>query len=320
MLAVSAVTSEAEAFDDARAKLSPTSSGGGAAAASGNCSGAGTVLASQLPPELFRYEFVHSGYRDPELHMTWAQCIWSWMTLHNETVNIHLHLWPGIGCFVVLFTRLHLGIGFDCLTAEGVACTVVSCLGCAAMLLCSVYAHTGLAMLRADDAWRVDVFGVVASNAGRVFVDLWVLIGVVGGSRAGFWALVVFTAAFGSFTIIKAREMKLHWDRWLGLFGMWCQAPFMLSFLAVAFTRFLRDESATRVAVWLLISSIFGTGGTLVFYLGKIPERYYNPHGFFDFLGHSHNLFHVCTALSCYAGFMSTPHIAALERLVAAGK
>ena len=314
MLAAPFAVSEAEVLDDARAKLSPVASG----EALSICSGAaGNVLASQLPPELFRYEFVLSGYRDPKLHLTWSQCVWSWVTLHNESVNIHLHLWTGIGCFVVLFVRLHLGIGFDCLTPEGVACTVVSCLGCAAMLLCSVYAHTGLAMLRADDAWRVDVLGVVSSNAGRVFVDLWVLIGLVCDSRAGFWALFVFTAAFGSFTIFKAREMKPHWDQWLGLFGIWCQLPFMLSFLAVAFLRFPQNESATSMAEWLLVSSICGTGGTLIFYLGKIPERYYNPRGFFDLMGHSHNFFHVCTALSCYAGFMATPHIASFERFLA---
>jgi predicted membrane channel-forming protein YqfA (hemolysin III family) len=279
------------------------------------CSRSGTVLASELPPELFRYEFVLSGYRDPSLHLTWAQCIWSLLTFHNESVNIHLHLWTGIGCFLVLFSRIYLGIGFDCITTEGVACTVVSCLGCAAMLLCSVYAHTGLAMLRSEDAWRVDVFGVVASNAGRVFVDLWVLFGIICRSRPGFWSVVTLTFLFAFYTVVKAREMKPHWDRWLGLFGLWCQIPFMFSILGIVFSRFGTTDSARSIALWLFISSLCGTGGTLVFYLGKIPERYFNPNGLFDFFGHSHNFFHVCTALSCYAGFMATPHIAAFERV-----
>ncbi len=57
-----------------------------------------TVSADELPAWAHTYEFITAGYRNPFVHDTWGAALFSALQWHTESMNVHSHLWPGLGC------------------------------------------------------------------------------------------------------------------------------------------------------------------------------------------------------------------------------
>jgi len=170
-----------------------------------------TVSADELPSWAHTYDFVTAGYRNPSHHDTWASVFFSALTWHTESVNVHTHLWPGLGCFLVLTLRVPMDC-FQTASPLGQASTVVSCVGCGVMMLFSATAHLIHVLSPSVEkvAWKLDMVGIAVSAWGRLFSDLWVFFGVYLRSVAAFAAAMTAASALALFCVY--RTWQGHFD------------------------------------------------------------------------------------------------------------
>lgn len=285
-----------------------------------------TLALEELPPWAHRYLYITAGYRNPYLYNSYASCFWSLFHWHTETLNVHLHLWAGLGVFGALGVILAYP-GFAACTLTARVVTILGVLGCATMCFASAYAHaTHSISARAErQAWRIDMMGIVAASYGRCLFDLWCLLGVHLASQPAFYSVAAATTAFGLYCSSKLWHHKYEWAY---IFGAFCMAPWCVAMVAVAYAQ--AGELAARgvdvdafqaIGVWTVVSSMCSFGGVGVFYIGRVPERFCVPGrtgraSLLNYFGNSHNFFHICTAASCYTGFMVVLYMAAFERSV----
>ena len=170
-----------------------------------------TVALEELPAWAHRYEFITYGYRNPETHATWRAVLLSLFAWHTETVNVHSHLWPGLGCILVLILRVPQD-SFQGASPLGQASTAVSCIGCGAMCLLSALAHLMHVHSVHSEAvaWKLDMVGIVVSAWSRLFSDAWVFFGVYLGSSPAFYAIMAVATVLALLTI--RRTWQGHFD------------------------------------------------------------------------------------------------------------
>jgi multidrug efflux pump subunit AcrB len=92
-----------------------------------------TVSADELPAWAHTYEFITAGYRNPSVHDTWDAALFSALQWHTESMNVHSHFWPGLGCFLFLAFQVPTE-SFQTASALGQASCLLSCLTSAAMI------------------------------------------------------------------------------------------------------------------------------------------------------------------------------------------
>ena len=280
--------------------------------------GAALALRSELPPwyGAAANPFIITGYRRPAEP---ADCLRSVFAWHNETMNIHTHLWPGIFYLVALSWHVHEPY-FVHATIAAKAAFVIGCLGAAAMGIFSAAAHTFYVVNAKWYArsWQADAVGIVAVNYSHLYLDSFLLFKIALNSHTSF---LIATTVFSLFALVAALHCTASpaaASRWGSWFPICASVPLTSAVMIAAFSSPSLAEridiAAFRAAALGSLGSsvlVFLSGG--VFYIGMVPERFYNPNGIFDFVG-SHAIFHLGIVLSISSAMGAAPHLYALEK------
>lgn len=275
------------------------------------------LRAEDMPEWFLRTPFIDSGYRDPAAHATLRACLESALRWHNETLNIHTHLWPAVGCFGLIIARQGMP-DYRASSSESQWANIITNVLTGVMCLCSAWAHA--VHLRgkqhARDAWIVDNIGIIIGSYARLFPDLW-LLAVLVGSHTLFYATSAASAAFGLFCIWRA--LLNDWN-WVGPFFAYSMVPYNVAIAAIVFgtpqwlvAQGIDVALARFVASCSVGCSALCVASSVAFYKGRLPERYWNPNGVLDIVGNSHQLFHLGIVAGFSTGFAAMPSFQALE-------
>ena len=260
--------------------------------------------------------FIITGYRRPA---TPADCLRSVFAWHNETANIHTHLWPGVFYLVALSSHVHEPY-FVHATIAAKAAFVIGCLGAAAMGIFSAAAHTFYVVNAKWYAlsWQADAVGIVAVNYSHLYLDSFLLFKIALNSHISFLIAATVSSLFTLIAALQCTASPAAAARWATWFPICASVPLTAAVMVAAFASPGLAESIDIAAFRAAALGSFGcsvlvfiSGG--VFYIGMVPERFYNPNGLFDFVS-SHAIFHLGIVLSISSAMGAAPHLYALEK------
>ncbi|KAF8668237.1 HlyIII protein [Rhizoctonia solani] len=192
-----------------------------------------------------------------------------WEDLHNESVNIHTHLFGALWLLYILvnvgktqagYTTLtwHDPVGFGLGLLAG-----VFCLGASALY------HTSTCHSPA-----VVIYAVGITVAGAIAA--YVVLNPVYGTPAYRWART--TVFF--------------------LLGICALVPVTHAYLIYGLER-MQNEMGIN---WIALTGIMYMSGALI-YACRVPERWFP--GTFDFFGSSHQIFHVCVVIAALSHYQA---------------
>jgi len=248
-------------------------------------------------------EFIVNGYR--RVQYRWKGCLESvYAYLHNETVNIHTHLWGAVlfvyfcatfyGSYIKSFTPVatwHDSAVFLVFLLSAAVCLFSSALyhtsGCHSEKVasrCHAYDYSGIIILTVGSFYPAIYYGFFCH------ADLRVLY-LTGISLAGLGAAyIVLSPEYSKPTHRGARTFVFIG---LGLSGM---VPVSHLLATHGIHELLTDMGFG----WLLASASLYIAGALL-YANRIPERF--SAGKFDYFFASHQIFHVCVILAALAHY-----------------
>ncbi|KXN82200.1 ADIPOR-like receptor SPBC12C2.09c [Leucoagaricus sp. SymC.cos] len=263
-------------------------------------------------------EFIVNGYRRVQNH--WKGCLESvYGYLHNETINIHTHLWGAAlfvyfcatfyGSYIKPFSPVatwHDSAVFLIFLLSAAVCLSTSALyhtsGCHSEKVasrCHTYDYSGIIILTVGSFYPALYYGFFC----HVHLLAFYLAGI---SLAGLGAAyVVLSPEYSKPTHRGARTLVFIG---LGLSGL---VP--VSHLIA--THELHALVADMGLGWLLTSALLYITGALL-YANRIPERL--APGKFDYFFASHQIFHVCVILAALAHYRSVV-IGSAYRLLSPG-
>ncbi|KIY72679.1 HlyIII-domain-containing protein [Cylindrobasidium torrendii FP15055 ss-10] len=248
-------------------------------------------------------EYIRSGYRRAQNHWKGTfQSVFGY--LHNETVNIHSHLWGAV-LFIYLMLTVYsshiqaypTATWADMFIFQAFLVSAVICLGMSAFFHTST-CHSHQVAVRCV---ALDYTGIITLILGSMYGSIYygffchpqyqmVYIGIL--TCAGLGASVVVLQP----EYAKASHRGLRTSIFVGL-GLTGAIPVAHTLYTHGFSRLMHDMGAK----WLLASAaLYLVGASL--YANRIPERL--APGRFDYFFSSHQIFHVCVVLAALAHFM----------------
>lgn len=278
------------------------------------------IALSELP-EWYRASanpFVSGGYRAPGA--SFSASLLSAFEWHNETLNIHTHLWPGLAFLFMLFSRSREPY-FTAGSASAQACITVGCAGAAVMGLASAFWHT---VHIVDSrwhaaAWKADFMGIVAVNFSHQLLDSFLLFRVILARPEWFDVAVAVETVFAAACLMHIAFVA-HAGRFWGIVypalssipltvpvAVLTFAPSALLAASCVNLSVLRGAALSSVACSALV---FLAGG--VFFKGKFPERFFNARGAFDNVS-SHVWHHLLIVAAIVAALEAAPTLHLLE-------
>ena len=241
---------------------------------------------TELPVWYFKNPYVTSGYRSPRSLRYAFLSAFEW---HNDTLNIYSHLIPGL---------IWLYSGFTCLSEEYYLCAspliqsiiLFVYFSGAFMGLASAYAHVFHIIDKrwASLSWKVDFAGIIAVNLTHQILDTLILF-----KNPIPYLLLEFIVAGLCLTDIIMEWTTVHWGITYPLFSS--------IILTIPVTL-----SGSPLAKYSLGCSalVFIAGGA--FFMGKVPERFWNPNGVLDNFN-SHVWHHLCIVGAITCAFQAIP-------------
>lgn len=252
----------------------------------------------EAPPFLLGNPHIKSGYRG---YLPTKLCLKSLFTLHNESINIWSHLLVGLFFFIHYFTDYSLVRTDDNTTIYDqlafftmIAAVQIAMFASAAYHLFNCQSEEAHFRFLLTDCIGIAIglsgcFFPVMHYAFYCFPELKVFYGVILGSMFGTAGYVVTRPWFGEkqytyFRIVTYSVVALsgiipsaHWTVLHGLKS---------------------DIVATFIPRIVLLYAFGGAGA--FFYVTRIPEVLLP--GRFDFIGHSHQIWHILAALVFIVG------------------
>ncbi|KAJ1309564.1 hypothetical protein OPQ81_006337 [Rhizoctonia solani] len=255
----------------------------------------------ELPKWLQDNSFIQKGYRRPQ--NSWSGCARSlYQYLHNETVNIHSHLWGAVVFLFLLFetwrspsdhesVTWHDPAGFGIFLAAAVFCMGASALfhtaNCHSPMVakkCHMLDYTGIVVLTVGSFYPCVYYGFYCDPYLQVTYLVSITVAGVGA------AYIVLSPGYSTPAYRWARTTVF-----LAL-GLTAIVPVLHGLWLHGFIR-LRHEMGL---FWLLASGGLYVVGALI-YASRLPERWYP--GYFDYFGASHQIFHVCVVLAALSHY-----------------
>jgi len=226
--------------------------------------------------------YILGSYRRSSTVIESLLSIFQW---HNETLNIHTHLWPSLYFFYSLF---HLPEMY----AESKICIVAGYLGAFICSFASSIHHTfyNIYPLR-NITSKLDSVGIISVNLSHQMLNTFLIF-----DSSAFYSLIVYECIFAGICVI--RVLRGHGQFW----GM--AYPFItcLTTIPVFYSKNLEGARASALcSFWVILS------GT-VFYKGKCPESLCNPRGIFD-CWNSHVWHHICIIMAIMSALSATTYI-----------
>ncbi|THV04688.1 HlyIII-domain-containing protein [Dendrothele bispora CBS 962.96] len=262
-----------------------------------------TIHWLELPEWQRDNEYILSGYRRVQNH--WKGCFHSvYAYLHNETVNIHSHLWGGI-LFLYLFATVNStslishptswtdSVMFSIFLLSAVFCLLASalyhtltCHSQEVAARCHAFDYSGIVVLTVGSFYPCLYYGFYCEPHLQILYIL--AISIVGAVAA----YIVLNPEYAKPTHRGARTAVFIV---LGL----CAAVPVTHWALVHGMHKLVTEMGLQ---WLALSGSLYIFGALL-YANRIPERFFP--GAFDYFFASHQIFHFCVVLAALAHYTS---------------
>ncbi|KAG8780009.1 hypothetical protein FRC12_023568 [Ceratobasidium sp. 428] len=259
-----------------------------------------------LPVWLQDNSYILTGYRRPQY--SWSGCAHSvFGYLHNETVNIHTHLFGALGLLYLLFNVQSTQAGYTTLTwHDPVVFSLallagVFCLGASSLFhtaschspnvskQCNALDYSGIVVLSVGSFYPALYYGFFCDYHLQVFY-------IVGITVAGaITAYVVLNPDYATPAYRWARTLAFY------ALGVCALVPIVHAYLRYGLERMQNEMGFTWVAS---TACLYVAGGMI--YACRIPERWMP--GTFDYFGASHQILHVCVVLgtlSQYKGMLT---------------
>ncbi|KAJ7185502.1 hemolysin-III related-domain-containing protein [Mycena filopes] len=256
----------------------------------------------ELPEWQKDNEYILSGYRRVQRH--WKGCFASvFAYLHNETVNIHSHLWGAalFAYFLATFERTYLKQFATTTWVDSVVfmvflCSAIFCLSASAFFhtsgchsqevaaRCHALDYTGIIVLTVGSFYPALRYGFFCEPQLQILY-------IVSLSCVGLAAAyIVLNPEYAKPTHRGARTSVF-----IGL-GLSAVVPVVHCLLTDGYDRVFSDLGFG----WIILSAVFYISGALL-YANRIPERL--APGKFDYFFASHQIFHCCVVAAAGAHY-----------------
>jgi adiponectin receptor len=243
--------------------------------------------------------FVTGGYRKPRPPNEAFLSIFEW---HNETLNIYSHLLPGLIWLYMLFSCVNNDyfIHSDLITQYIIRYAYFSA---SFVCLASSFAHTFNIVDRRWSyiSWNLDFTGIIVINLSHQILDSFVLFKVINKSSQIFQISLLLELLFALYCINDIINEKKFWKILYPIIS-----STILTFPVVWYSFKSNNILLREVSLYSLECSlfIFIAGG--FFFIGKIPERFWNPEGMFNNFN-SHVWHHLFIVSSIIVAFRALP-------------
>ncbi|OCL09641.1 HlyIII-domain-containing protein [Glonium stellatum] len=264
----------------------------------------GFIRFEDLPEPWKINQYVVSGYR---FHATIPECLISMIRLSNESFNIWSHISGGIFVAAIAFFYYPLTEQYRQSSTSDVIVAAVFLVSACLCMLCSVMWHTfkSIAEREAMHTFAsVDMIGVTILLTASAMMTEYAAFYC---DRPWQMFYISLTCAFGLNGIIlpwvpKFRHPDAAWTRviffsCLGLTGV-------LPVIHIIMTRGWPSMLALYRPMGGVVSPIIGGA---VIYASKFPEVFWP--GRFDFLGSSHNLWHIAVLVGIIRGYFAMQNL-----------
>ncbi|KAJ3988730.1 hemolysin-III related-domain-containing protein [Lentinula detonsa] len=257
---------------------------------------------SELPEWMKDNEYIISGYRREQQH--WKGCVQSiYSYLHNESVNIHSHLWGGILFLYFLATArsthlIHYPTAwFDSAVVSVFLLSAVFCL-CASAFFHVSTCHSEKMSNRCH---ALDYSGIVVLTVGSFYPCIYYGFFCEAQFQALYITSITLVGLGAAYIVLNPEYAKpTHRGARTSVFialGLCAVFP-MSHWMFVHGFQMMRDMGLH----YLAISGCFYITGALL-YANRIPERF-SP-GTFDYFCASHQIFHFFVVFAALAHYKS---------------
>ena len=243
---------------------------------------------SQIPSWYKSSIYIDTGYRAPS---TYIKSVASIFQIHNETLNIHTHFWPGILFLYMLFKEpfnkpfeinLCLGAGY---------------IGAITCMFTSAFSHTfkNIDSRISNICSKVDYIGIIVVNLSHQYLDTYILF----QNSELFYRFILIESFFATVCIKHTLE---------GLGSVWALIYPLISCLYSFYTYMYVTPIYKNAAEASLQCSIYVILAGLVFFKGHIPERLCNPGKIF-YIVNSHVMHHICIVFAILSALNASKYL-----------
>ncbi|ODQ82848.1 hypothetical protein BABINDRAFT_164581 [Babjeviella inositovora NRRL Y-12698] len=230
------------------------------------------------------------------------RCFESLFYIHNESGNIHSHLFPGLAASAALctsfcyFDRLFPVYPTTTHTDKFVLslfmCGLISCLTLSATYHC-IKCHSPAVSVRFNKLDYVGIIGLTSTSMTSIiyysFIDLPV------AYHASFFTMI---GAFSLGCFVMSVDSRFRRPEWRPtraamfiMFGLTSIFPIFVGIIKFG----LENTWKRSLLTWVLGEAVLYISGAVLYAL-RWPER--QAPGKFDYFGHSHQIFHVMVVLA----------------------
>ena len=264
-------------------------------------------ITSNLRPTSFRHEVprifyeahIETGFRQP--HHPWRYYFCSIFQKNNECMNVWTHL---LGFILILNRTMHLSSEFSLVGDRNMWPLTAGLFTMAAMYLCSAFVHCIQSKSERIHCmgFLVDYAGIALYGFGTVLLhhtyctdetllNSWMRRYSI---PVGVLLSLVICVCCSISKVMYTKPYPAHRKLWqivpIGIEYIWESIPLFHRFM-MSFEKWELDESLRLHLlhmVWFVVAGFF--------YGSEMPQRIFP--GRFDFLGHSHQIFHICVVIA----------------------
>jgi len=249
-------------------------------------------------------EYILHGYR--RVQYNWRGCFTSvFAYFHNETVNIHTHLWGSVLFLYFLATFYPTYVEFHVNTTwKDVAVIATFLVSGALCLAASAFYHTSCCHSKkaASRCHAYDYSGIIILIVGSFYPAIYYGFFCEPHIQKLYLTLISLAGLGAAYIVLNPEYAKpIHRGTRTTIFiglGLCAIVPVTQLLLTHGFQTLISEMGIN----WLLISGALYIGGALL-YANRIPERL--APGRFDFLLSSHQNFHILVVLAALAHYQS---------------
>jgi len=236
---------------------------------------------------------------------TWKGCIESiFGYLHNQTVNIHTHLWGAV-IFLILLFATHYTLLTQYPTATWLDVTSFSIFLLAAIACLGLSATFHVSMSHSEkvshSCGMFDYAGIVALIVGSFYANVYYGFYCSPVSQIIYLSIITIAGSAAAYVVLSPTYATpaYRWHRTLIFIalGLCALFPVTHAFFASGIEKMRSEMGLT----WLVVGGALYISGALI-YAGRVPERWYP--GKFDYFFASHQIFHTHVVLAALAHYM----------------
>ena len=268
----------------------------------------------ELPPWYQRTQLITSDYRNPNNFSTPLACMKSVFMWHNETLNIHTHLWMGIFMPLLLYLSVK-DESFENTSIYYKTSVIVGFLGPAIMGFASAFAHTFYIINKDwfDICWKIDIIGIVAVLFAHYMAVSYFIFYLLLNTLYGYYISIIIGASSGLLCIYKVFADIKNLEIYSIIYGFIGSVPLPLTLLYYAYFSSY-TYGIDKIIIQTVANQSLGCSACcgvacFVFFLGKIPERFLP-----SFPIKSHTFHHIFINLGVFSALCMIPHIQRIDR------